>query len=227
MSGNFWTSSHYKEWSTAVSLLPPEVEYCCIFQIFTLSRKLKAKQPTLSHAIIFFKRFYSQNHLEFDPTLVVLTCLYLASKVTESPISAALIRETFTSFIKKERIEGISNEEYVVDQIYEFEFHLIGEMKHSLIVYHPFISLAEHIKLFGLDDKEGGICWGMLNDFYYIDASMQYPPHVLSLSCVFICFSLTGKLMPDINVDFEDVSICAQAMLEMYSKWDEREINRT
>jgi hypothetical protein len=89
-----------------------------------------------------------------------------------------------------------------------------------MIVYHPFTSLGIYEKVFKLSSDELQQCYGIVNDLHYTAAITSYPPHIISLTAVFISYSLTGRTFPDdLNVDFKDVIVCTQMLLGLYSKW--------
>jgi len=108
MAGNFWQSSHCKQWllephelrditgkseiaSEKDRLLLPngEEDYRKLIILFanfiqSIGEQLKIRQQVIATATVFFRRFYLKNRLQScDPLLMCPTCLFLASKVEE------------------------------------------------------------------------------------------------------------------------------------------------
>lgn len=59
--------------------------------------------------------------------------------------------------------------------------------------------------------------YGIVNDLQYTKAITLYPPHIISLTAVFISFSVSGRKFPeDLNVDFQDVIVCTHSIWTVF-----------
>ena len=61
----------------------------CVFLMRSVGKVLEWRQPVIATAILLHKRFFIRASLnEFDPRLVVPTCLYVAGKVCRNTFKA-------------------------------------------------------------------------------------------------------------------------------------------
>lgn len=111
--------------------------------ISLLAKRLFLRQRVTVTAIVFFHRFYScspgNSYASTDPTLVIAACVYVASKVEETPIH---IRNVAQEAAKLWTDMGYRQYPSDVTALAEMEFYLLEDLQFHLVVYHPFRSLV-------------------------------------------------------------------------------------
>ena len=64
----------------------------CLDTISTLGIRLHAHQQVIATASVYFQRFYTKNsYAATDPIVVLVTCLYLATKSEEAPVRLRVV----------------------------------------------------------------------------------------------------------------------------------------
>jgi cyclin C len=63
-------------------------------------------------------------------------------------------------------------------------------MNSQLIVHHPYRDLTELQTTLGLNSEETSLAWSILNDHYYTDLPLLYPPHVIAVTAAFLAVVL-------------------------------------
>ncbi|KAI3646804.1 hypothetical protein MP228_009732 [Amoeboaphelidium protococcarum] len=130
-------------------------------------------------AAVFYRRFYLYNcMLEFNPRQMMLTCVFLASKVENHYISI----DKFCASIP--RID--------VDELQKLEFDLLNELRFHLDVNHPYSALHGVYLMLRRDLKdEGGNAAQRLfdksiefvKDSYFTDVMFLYQPSQIAVAC--------------------------------------------
>lgn len=110
--------------------------------ICSLTKRLSLRQRITATAIVFFNRFYScspANSLSStDPALVATACVYVASKVEETPVH---IRNIVSEATKMWNSLGYFAFPAEVTDVAEMEFYLLEDLQFHLVVHHPYKSL--------------------------------------------------------------------------------------
>jgi len=251
MSANFWTSSHYQHWTLERSALQfkpedlkvltiPEIQKLKIFYISlaqTLGKELALRQQVIATAIVYFKRFYTRNAFRsFDGVLVVVTCIYLACKVEECTLvgGATGLAEKVKQVVGNEN--SLVKFPYSPKEIYELEFYFLEDLDCYLIIYHPYRPL----KLLCSEPPLAAYLqtsWGLVNDTYWTDASLLYPPHMIAIACIYmaVVFQDGAIEMPnnnnnkealknwfaDLNVNMEEIVDITQEIICYFKIYEE------
>lgn len=63
-------------------------------------------------------------------------------------------------------------------------------MNSQLIVHHPYRDLTELQTTLGLSSEETSLAWSIVNDHYYTDLPLLYPPHVIAVTAAFLAVVL-------------------------------------
>lgn len=84
--------------------------------------------------------------VEFEPRLVALTCLYLASKAEESIVQA----RNLVFYIK--RLYPDEYNKYELKDILGMEMKVLEALDYYLVVFHPYRSLSEFLQDAALND---------------------------------------------------------------------------
>lgn len=186
MAGNFWQSSHYREWlldkqeielgrqsdiaslETNDNLQKVHIFFANFIQCLG-AEPLKLRQQVISTAIVYYKRFFSRHSLrDIDPLLLCPTCIHLASKVEECgqvPAHNLIMR---CKHVFRQKYGNIFKQDYPykAHHIQECEFILLEMMDCCLIVYHPYRPLTLYIADLGQQDTLLPTAWRIVNDTY-------------------------------------------------------------
>ncbi|XP_076801726.1 cyclin-C-like [Clavelina lepadiformis] len=243
MSGNFWQSSHCKQWLLTQDFLTRErnedlqllgeTDYQKIMMFFAnviqaIGEQLKARQQVIATATIYFKRFYSKHPLRScDPLLLAPTCILLASKVEEfGVLSNNRISNATTSVIKSKFSYAFPNDFiYRHNHIWECEFYLLELMDCCLVVYHPYRPLVQYVADLNLADSLLPIAWRIVNDTYRTDVNLLYPPFQIALACLHMACVMQNlehkakDWFADLNVDIDKIIEITRVILKLYELW--------
>ena len=129
-----------------------------------LGKSLKFRTTVIATAIVYFKRFFLKTSFaEFDPMLLVPTCIYLAGKVEEHQAGCAAVVKMFTDQIKKDFGSSSSSssssssrrshggrggghpvrlwaDELKIVHVMEAEKVLLERINFDLVVFHPYVA---------------------------------------------------------------------------------------
>eukprot|EP00124_Ichthyophonus_hoferi_P000673 Ihof_evm2s27 gene=Ihof_evmTU2s27 len=254
MAGNFWVSSHCNHWlldKHEAELTKHDIKnYISDKELNTMKifvadftqqvgQRLKLRQQIVATAILYLRRFYSKNsYSSCEIPLLVITALYLASKVEENGnVQVRNFIQPTVSMLKKEFAEVYHDHTLSIDQshIIEVEFYLLEELDCYTIVFNPYrdlIAYGQH----GRFNKEAVTdAWYFLNDSYRTDLCIQYPPHLIALAALYMTTIIqdydkrldnqrkaeTKAWFADLNVDLQQILDICKSMFEMYRLWDE------
>ncbi|XP_014246089.1 cyclin-H [Cimex lectularius] len=142
-------------------------------------------QPPMPRAVIgtafhYFKRFYVNNSvMDYHPKEILVTCVYLASKVEEFNVSIV----QFVANIKGDR-------EKAADIIINNELLLMQQLNYHLTVHNPFrpvegflIDIKVRSQLDNPEKLRGGID-ELLDNLYLTDACLLYSPSQIALAAI-------------------------------------------
>eukprot|EP00123_Amoebidium_parasiticum_P002932 comp14216_c1_seq1/m.10192 comp14216_c1_seq1/g.10192 ORF comp14216_c1_seq1/g.10192 comp14216_c1_seq1/m.10192 type:complete len:292 (-) comp14216_c1_seq1:58-933(-) len=255
MAGNFWVSSHCNHWLLDKheveltrhdmhkhGLTEKELDLMKMYvadMTQQVGHQLKLRQQIVATAVIYLRRFYSKNsYSSCDIALLVVTSLYLASKIEENGnMQVRNFIQPTLQMLKKEFGEIYNDYQITIDQaqIIEAEFYLLEELDCYTIVFHPYRDLVLYVDHAKFGKEILTDAWHILNDSYRTDMCLQYPPHVLALSAMYLATVANdsdGKLnhtkraeaktwFAELNVDLEQILVVCRIMFDMYRLWDE------
>jgi cyclin C len=72
----------------------------------------------------------------------------------------------------------------------ECEFSLIAELNSQLIIHHPYRSLTDLQTQLQLTLDETSLAWNIINDHYFTDLPLLYPPHIIAVTAAFLAVVL-------------------------------------
>ncbi|CAF2144124.1 BnaA02g30360D [Brassica napus] len=211
MAANFWTSSHYKqlmeqEEVDVVHPLDKErgisvedfklIKFHMSNHMIKLAQHIKVRQRVVATAVTYMRRVYTRKSMvEFEPRLVALACMYLASKAEESIVQARNI----IFYIRKLYPDEYK---YELKDVLGMEMKVLEALNYYL-VFHPYRSLSEFLQDAAINDVNmNQITWGIVNDTYKMDLILVHPPYRIALACIYIASVHTEK---DITAWFEDL----------------------
>jgi len=244
MSANYWESTQYKNWTLKREeieaanqkdkkyLTEIEIKKLRIFfahYITILGKTLHLRQRVVATAIVYWKRFYLNNSfVEFEPALMGGTCIYLASKVEECNIKVDTIINNMKSLEKDKDNCPVKFTEYKTSEIIENEFNLMDGLKCHLLLFHPYTYLQGYLNDAGLVDCTDD-AWRIINDSYRTDVYLMYPPHIITLACIYLSGfskdtnngrqSKISHWFSELNVDLTQVGEVLQEILTLYEIW--------
>jgi len=240
MAANFWTSSHCKEWLftkekvfqthkrdkqegklNSEDIMRLTIYFCG--QIQLLAKKITLndqsskglRQRVISSAIVYFRRFYYKHEFaEFCPRLVAPTCLYISSKVEECSTQAPAFR------FEKEMKKIDPTFPYSTSNILECEFYVIEALNFDLIIFHPYRPLVEYINDQKLQSELLESAWGVLNDSYFTNNCLMFPPHIIALSAIYLAAYVqeidVRQWFAELNVEMKDVWEAVDELINFY-----------
>uniref|UniRef100_A0A7N0UJ19 Cyclin-like domain-containing protein n=2 Tax=Kalanchoe fedtschenkoi TaxID=63787 RepID=A0A7N0UJ19_KALFE len=229
MAANFWTSSQSKnllEQEQVDAVHPADKEKGITLEefkliklhmttyIWKLAQNLKLRQRVVASAVTYMRRLYTRKSLtEFDPRLVIPTCLYLASKSEESTVQARLVIFFIRKLYDKYR--------YEVKDMLEMEMKILEALNYHLLVFHPYRALPQLLQDSGMSDINMiHITWGIVNDTYKTDLILMHPPHLILLACICIASVLkendTTAWFEELRVDMNLVKNISMEILDFY-----------
>ncbi|KAG2217473.1 hypothetical protein INT45_010759 [Circinella minor] len=247
MAANYWESSQKQHWQldrwhlvrsrqedlnhvSEVDYVKLKIWFCSLIQ--KLAKRLQLRQQVVATAFVYFKRFYSNNSLrKTDPILVLVTCVYLATKIEECPVHIKVVTQEAKHIFQVD----YGGFPYDSSKVAEFEFYLLEELEFYLIVWHPYRPLLQICEELGMRESGAQYAWFIVNDSYRTDVSLLYPPHMIALAAIYITVVLNhadftpGSIgdrtdmrqwFADLNVDMESIVEIAQDILSIYDVWN-------
>ncbi|KAI8635949.1 cyclin-like protein [Parasitella parasitica] len=246
MAANYWASTQRNHWmldrwSLATSreedlkyvseadYVKLRIWFCHLIQ--KLAKRLQLRQQVVATAFVYFKRFYINNSIKAtDPILVLVTCVYLATKIEECPVHIKMVTQEAKTVFQAE----FGGFPYDSSKVAEFEFYLLEELEFYLIVWHPYRSLTQICNELGMRESGLQYAWFIVNDSYRTDVSLLYPPHLISLAAIYLTVVLNHadfapgsageqrdmkQWFADLNVDIKSVIEISQEILAIYEVW--------
>ncbi|KAH9898643.1 cyclin-C [Xylariomycetidae sp. FL2044] len=207
MAANFWESTQYRFWQFSKEELAqtrerleeaeqnlvqmytlPDRRHLNIYfnsQMNRLGKRLGVRQQAIATAQVYMKRFYCKVEIRrTNPYLVMITALYLACKMEESPQHIRLVVTEARSLWPADIIT------LDVPRLGECEFFLISEMNSQLILHQPYRTLTSLQADFFLTPDENQLALSVINDHYMTDLPLLYPPHIIALTAMLLALVL-------------------------------------
>ena len=155
-----------------------------------LAQRCRLRQRVVATAQVFFRRFYTQSTLsQHDPALVAVTALLIAAKVEECAINAKAIVKQLQPSPAAGSGSSLMEWPYSVSDVLDCEFVVLHALLFDLIVFHPYRPLVHFLSSFQSHDRYSDLVqhsWELVNDSYYSDVVMLYPPYVVAISCLYM-----------------------------------------
>ncbi|WFD20143.1 RNA polymerase II holoenzyme cyclin-like subunit [Malassezia caprae] len=193
MATNYWESSQCKRWLLRHS----DIEAARDDDLMTmLGQRLQARQRVIATSAVYFQRFYSKNsYASTDPILVLVTCMYLASKVEEAPVRIRVLCAEASRMMQELGYQELPNQ---ISTVAEMEFYLLEELEFDLVVFHPYDTLmslcgacVDYIKVDASRRSEVQaallqMSWYIVNDMYRSSLPLEQPPYVLAVAALYL-----------------------------------------
>ena len=223
MAANFWRSTQCHRWTmdpaSVVRARHEDLQYVsaqdmaaittwCLDTISTLGIRLHAHQQVIATASVYFQRFYTKNsYAATDPIVVLVTCLYLATKSEEAPVRLRVVGAEASRLLHERGYEDPPN---YVPLIAGMEYYLLEELEYDLIVFHVYRSLPALCDACvkacpcppggGPDLSASGLlplAWYIANDMYRTSLPLSYPPYTLAIACIYMALGLAPACTTD------------------------------
>jgi len=150
--------------------------------------KLLLPQLSIATAIVFFHRFYARMSYEtYDRVTVATTCLFLASKVEESPKKLKdVVIETYKAHHKVDKAPDVESKEFfdLKERVLVCERILLQVLGFDLSVEHAYRPLLAYVKSIKGSKDLAQIAWNFINDSLRTTICLQYPPRCLAAAGV-------------------------------------------
>ena len=214
MAANFWRSTQCHRWTmdpaSVARARHEDLQYVsaqdmaaittwCLDTISTLGIRLHAHQQVIATASVYFQRFYTKNsYAATDPIVVLVTCLYLATKSEEAPVRLRVVGAEASRLLHE---RGYQDPPNYVPLIAGMEYYLLEELEYDLIVFHVYRSLPALCDacVKACPCPQNGdlsastllqLAWYMANDMYRTSLPLSYPPYTLAIACMYLALGL-------------------------------------
>ena len=169
--------------------------------ISQLAQRCRLRQRVVATAQVFFRRFYTQSSLaQHDPALIAVTTLLIAAKVEECAINAkALAKQLQPTTSSGSGSTIVVGWQYSVSDVLDCEFVVLHSLLFDLVIFHPYRPLVHFLSAFAPSNPQHAELvqhsWELVNESYYSDVVMLYPPYVIAISCVYMAAHM-------LNIDY-------------------------
>ncbi|KAI6350667.1 RNA polymerase II holoenzyme cyclin-like subunit [Pyricularia grisea] len=207
MAANFWESTQRRNWlftkeelaarrqqlenedPSLVTMYPlPEWRHLYNYfnyQMLRLAKNLSIRQQAIATAQVYMKRFYTRVEIRStNPTLVLVTAVYLACKMEEMPLHIRNVS------LEAKKVWPMETPSLEIAKIGECEFWLISEMSAQLIVHQPYRTLTALQQDFQLANDDHVLAVSFLNDHFMTDLPLLYAPHTIALAAIMLALVL-------------------------------------
>jgi len=152
-----------------------------------MGQKLRLPQLSIATAIVFFHRFYARMSYEhYDRFTVATTCLFLASKVEETPKKLKdVVIETFKTHHQDDKAPEPDSREFfeLKEKILVCERILLQALAFDLSVEHAYRPLLAYVKSIKGTRDLAQVAWNFINDSLRTTICLQYAPRHLAAAC--------------------------------------------
>uniref|UniRef100_A0A1D1YRN8 Cyclin-T1-3 n=1 Tax=Anthurium amnicola TaxID=1678845 RepID=A0A1D1YRN8_9ARAE len=181
------------------------MQYCSFLQ--NLGIKLVMPQVTIATAMMFCHRFYLyHSHAKNDWQSIATVCLFLASKVEETPCSLSKVIPAAYEMIYRNDPAAVKRIQ--LKDVYEKQKGLIvlGErlvlstLGFDLDIQHPYKPLVAAVKKLGFFQNDVvKVAWNFVNDWLRTTLCMQYKPHYIAAGSIYLAAKLNKVKLPSEN----------------------------
>lgn len=221
MAANFWPSTQCHRWTldgaTIANARSEDLVYAsahdiaaistwCLDTISALGVRLHAQQRVIATASVYFQRFYIRNSFAAtDPIVVLVTCLYVASKTEEAPVRIRVLCAEASRFMTELGYQDLPNH---VPIIAEMEYYLLEDLEFDLVVFLAYRDLpllceaCINASYEPCDTKVDvststllQLSWYIANDMYLTPLPLEHPPYTLAIACIYMALGLSPACM--------------------------------
>ncbi|KAJ4962918.1 hypothetical protein NE237_022857 [Protea cynaroides] len=176
--------------------------FCSFIQ--ELGMKLKLPQLTIATAMILCHRFYMhQSHAKNEWQTIASVCMFLASKVEETP---RLLRDIIVVAYEiiyqgdpaaAQRIKQKEDYEKQKELILIGERLLLATVAFDLNIQHPYKPLVSAVKRLKVSHNDlVKVAWNFINDWLWTTLCLQYKPHYIAAGSLFLAAKFQKVKLP-------------------------------
>jgi len=168
---------------------------------------LKLPQATIATGQVLLHRFYYlRSFKEFNVKSVAISCLFLATKLEESPKRMRDIINVYNHIQQvenKEKIEALDyNQQAYWDyknEVMKTERVILLEMGFNLFVELPHKYLVNYLKVLNFEKNINFIqtAWNYANDSLKSDVCCRFTPEVIASACIYMTAILMQICLPE------------------------------
>ncbi|XP_039298107.1 cyclin-L1-like [Nilaparvata lugens] len=156
---------------------------------------LRLPQVAMATGQILFQRFYySKSFMRYPMETTAMACLFLASKVEDSP---RRIRDVMSVFHHIEQIKSQKtlqpmqlNYHYIIleKQVIMTERRVLEELGYCVHVKNPHKIIVMYLQVLGYEKPQPIIqlSWNYMNDSLRSDVFMRYDPETVACACIYL-----------------------------------------
>ncbi|XP_078428316.1 cyclin-T1-3-like [Wolffia australiana] len=178
------------------------LHYCTFLQ--ELGMKLGLPQVAIATGIMFCHRFYLYQSLaRSDWQTIAIVCIFLASKVEETPcVLSKLIPASYEMIQKKDpaAMTKVQSKEFFEKQkelIINGERLVLATLGFDLEILHPYKPLVAAIKKLGLVQSDlVKVAWNFVNDWLKTTLCLQYKPQYIAAGSLYLAAKVTKVKLP-------------------------------
>ncbi|KAJ8493607.1 hypothetical protein OPV22_015328 [Ensete ventricosum] len=210
--------------------------YCSFLR--DIGIRLGLPQVTIATAIMYCHRFYlHQSHVKNEWQTVATVCMFLASKVEETPCGLdKIVVVAYETVYKRDptatrKIRQKDTFEKQKALILIGERLLLSTIRFDFTVLHPYKPLLDALKKLGITQKEvRQVAWNYVNDWLWTSLCLQYKPHYIAAGSLFLAAKLHNLKLPserrgyvwwhefDVNPQQLEVVIQQMKLLLVYNR---------
>lgn len=184
--------------------------------------------------VIFHKFYWKSRTLCYDEYLVGTACLFLASKIEESPI---VLAELATAYHKTKVSAAEPSAQQAIqiqNSLSAIESHILREIGASLIIELPYKYIQEYKNYPEVNmAKIVQIASYFCNDSFLLPLSLYYHPMQIACSCIYFSTLYLKSPLPEFKghawykflhpiIEFNHVQEVANFIKLIYKKMDEQ-----
>ena len=173
-----------------------------------VGRQLRLRQTVTATAMMYFWRFYLHHSFTFvreaqeqpdcHPDWIAPTCLSLACKVQECPLTDSTVLANALQKVKEDPTLHfgfhVDSQGSFMSKIMSNEYVLLDALQSQLLVFHPYqdiLRLATDFAEAASSDNADvtgltQLCWNTVNDSYRCDACLLFAPYDIALAALLI-----------------------------------------
>ncbi|XP_055339411.1 cyclin-L1-like [Paramacrobiotus metropolitanus] len=185
---------------------------------------LKLPQTAAATAQVLYQRFYyAKSFIKNDYLTMGMACVYLSSKVEESPRRLRDIINVFTHIRQTlcgEPIEPVLVIESYVNlknQVIKCERRLLKELGFCVHVKHPHKLIVMYLQLLDMDKNAVFVqkAWNYMNDSLRTDLFVRYSPEAVACGCIFLAARALQIPLPRKTSWFQLLAVTADALVDI------------
>jgi len=204
-------------------------DVCSLLQ--TAGQQLNLPQLTIATGTFYFHRFFTNPDSQgFDGFVTGVACLFLASKVEETPKK---LRDVIVRCYHQQNNKELPADEFdtLKKSVLKCEQTILNRIGFDLTVEHPHGTLLKNVKLISMHHNDvenrdlAQIAWNIINDSLKSTLCLQFRPHLIANAALYLAsLFLKTPLVPDTNnswcplfgVSFKEIELIATLLLELY-----------